>query len=247
MSEMVGNRGQAAYAAASTFLDDFARLRASNNLPGTSIDLGVVSEIGYLAEKPELQARLDAMTRCDANLTEQDVLALVKLAILGKIDESANHQCATGISFDSYNSDSIGAFWTGKARFSHLRRAAISRNADAAPNGGSTSVTPKRALKLATRLQDALAIVTDALIHKLSRTLIIPAEEISAEKAVVTLGLDSLVAVEVRSWIKREFEAMVTTMELMTMASIEKLAGEVVRRSKVCERFKEEGTEGTDG
>ena len=106
-------------------------------------------------------------------------------------------------------------------------------------------MTRKRALKLATRLQDALAIFTDALIHKLSITLIILAEEISAEKAVVTLGLDSLVAVEVRSWIKREFEAMVTTMELMTMASIEKLAGEVVRRSEVCERFKEEGREGT--
>ena len=95
VSAIVDNREQAAYAAASTFLDDFARFRASNNLPGTSIDLDVVSEIGYVAEKPELQARLDAMMGGDANLTEQDVLALVKLAILGKIDESANHQCVS--------------------------------------------------------------------------------------------------------------------------------------------------------
>lgn len=70
VSGIVGNRGQAAYAAASTFLDSFAHFRASQTLPGTSIDLGVVSEIGYVAEKPGLQAGLDALTGGDANLTE---------------------------------------------------------------------------------------------------------------------------------------------------------------------------------
>ena len=104
----------------------------------------------------------------------------------------------------------------------------------------STFIAPDKPwLRLATSLWDALAI-SNTFIHKLSRTLIIPAQEISAEKAVVTLVLESLVAVEVRGWIKREFEAMITTIELMTMASLKKLAGEVVRRSQMCERFRVE-------
>lgn len=241
ISGIVGNRGQAAYAAASTFLDDFARFRASNGLPGTSIDLGVVSGIGYVADKPELQAGLDALTGGNASLTEKDVLALIKLAVMGKMGQSANCQRTVGLTFDNYNPNSAAAFWTAKARFSHLLHAALvdSQDADTAAttHSGGPSVTPKQALKQATNLPGAISVTTDALIGKFSSVLIIPAEEIGAEKAVVALGLDSLVAVEVRSWIAREFEAALTTMELMTSSSLNALAESVVGKSKLCERF----------
>ena len=49
ISAVIGNRGQAAYAAANSFLDDFAHYRASQGLSGTSINLGVVKEIGHVA------------------------------------------------------------------------------------------------------------------------------------------------------------------------------------------------------
>ena len=238
VSGIVGNRGQAAYAAASAFLDEFARFRASNDLPGTTIDLGVVSEIGYVAEKPELQAALDALTGGDANLTEKDVLALIKLAIIGKMDESANHQSTVGLSFEGYNPNSPAAFWAAKARFSHLRRAAVDCE-DSATSAGQ-SVTPKQALKQATNLPEAMSIISDALVGKFSSVLFIPAEEISREKAVAELGLDSLVAVEVRSWIARDFEAAMTTMELMTSSSIGALTDSITGRSKLCERFEKE-------
>lgn len=52
VSVVIGNRGQAAYAAANSFLDDFAHYRASSGLSGTSIDLGVVKEIGHVADRP---------------------------------------------------------------------------------------------------------------------------------------------------------------------------------------------------
>lgn len=242
VSGIVGNRGQAAYAAASTFLDDFARFRASNGLSGTSIDLGVVSEIGYVAEKPELQARLEALTGGDANLTEQDVLALIKLAIVGKIDEFADHQSTVGLSFEGYSPNSAAAFWAAKARFSHLRRAVVDFEESA--NNTGPRVTPKQALKQVTSPPEAVSIISNALIGKFSSLLIIPAEEISVENAVVTLGLDSLVAVEVRSWIAREFEAALTTLELMTSSNIGALADLIVGRSKLCERLGKEKGDG---
>ncbi|EHK96644.1 putative Phthioceranic/hydroxyphthioceranic acid synthase [Glarea lozoyensis 74030] len=46
----VGNRGQAAYAAANTFLNAFIQHRHSLGLPGSSIDLTAVSDAGYLSE-----------------------------------------------------------------------------------------------------------------------------------------------------------------------------------------------------
>ena len=51
ISAVIGNRGQAAYAAANSFLDDFAHYRTSQGLSGTSINLGVVREVGHVADR----------------------------------------------------------------------------------------------------------------------------------------------------------------------------------------------------
>ena len=74
-------------------------------------------------------------------------------------------------------------------------------------------------------------------MEKFSGVLIVPVEEMSREKTVVSLGLDSLVAVEVRSWIKREMDATMSTMELLNSVSIVALAETVVEKSGLCERF----------
>ena len=48
-----------------------------------------------------------------------------------------------------------------------------------------------------------------------------------------------MVAVEVRSWIKRETDAPISTMELLTATSLVGLAEMLVGRSGVCGRFRE--------
>ncbi|KAK3170550.1 putative secondary metabolism biosynthetic enzyme [Lepraria neglecta] len=232
-SGIVGNRGQAAYAAASSFLDSFAHFRASKGLPATAIDLGVVSEIGWVAERPEMQENLEALTGGSPNLTEADVLALIKLAVTGQIDRLADHQTTVGLSFDKYHPDHPSAFWASDARFSHLRRAAVA--ATSTTTTATVQATPKQALKAAHSAEEATTVATQGLLTKISSVLIVPAEEITVNKPVVALGLNSLIAVEIRSWITREMEAAMTTMELMTAGSIGAVADMVVVRSKLCE------------
>lgn len=77
--------------------------------------------------------------------------------------------------------------------------------------------------------------------------LIVPAEEISTGKSVVALGLDSLLAVELRSWIVREMEATMSTMELMTSSSINGMAEMIVARSKLCEELMKEKVDDATG
>ena len=233
VSGVIGNRGQAAYAAANSFLDDFAHYRRSLNLPGTSIDLGVVHEIGHIAERADLQAKVNH----DAALSKADVLALVKLAIQGEIDQHANHQCITGLTFEQYDAQNPAFYWATDARFAHLRQ----RNSDdpnSATATSTTKMTSKQALQKASSRADAVHTVTDVLVEKFSTVLIVPVEEMSREKSVVSLGLDSLVAVEVRSWIKREMDATMSTMELLNSNNIVALAETVVEKSGLCERFR---------
>ena len=236
VSGIVGNRGQAAYAAANSFLDDFAHYRKSQGLAGTSIDLGVVHEIGLIAERADLQAKVTH----DAALSKADVLALVKLAIQGEIDRHSDHQCVTGLRFEHYDPQHPAFYWATDARFAHLR----GNNSSGPETAATTTLTTKQALEKARTRADAVNIAADALVEKFSSVLIVPVEEMSREKTVVSLGLDSLIAVEVRSWIKREMDAVMSTMELLTSASIVGLAEIVVEKSGLCDRFVKMRAEG---
>lgn len=238
ISAVIGNRGQAAYAAANSFLDDFAHYRASQGLPGTSINLGVVKEIGHVAERPELQKRLESLSG-DVALSKADVLALVKLAIIGKIDQHADHQCTAGLSFDNYSSESPAFYWATDARFCHLRRGmGVLEDKES-----GTSISTRQALKKAQTKENAAEIMTSALIGKFASVLITPVEEVSTNKPIVALGLDSLVAVEVRSWIAKEMDAKMSTMELMTSSSIKALAEVIVGRSNLLEELRSKSEE----
>ena len=230
ISAVIGNRGQAAYAAANSFLDDFAHYRASQGLPGTSINLGVVKEIGHVAERPELQKRLESLS-ADVALSKADVLALIKLAIVGQIDQHADHQCTTGLTFETYSPQNPAFYWATDARFCHLRRGmGVLEEKDS-----GSSISTKQALKKSQTMEKAAEITTSALIGKFASVLIIPADEVSTNKPVAALGLDSLVAVEVRSWIAKEMDAKMSTMELMTISSIKALADVIVGRSTLLE------------
>ncbi|KAF4539180.1 Polyketide synthase [Lasiodiplodia theobromae] len=98
-SGIVGVRGQAAYAAASTFLDAFARhLRAVHGVPATSLDLAAVRGVGYIAENADTIRTQDILRNighAGESLDEADVLALVAAAVAGAMD--VDLQCITGL------------------------------------------------------------------------------------------------------------------------------------------------------
>lgn len=58
ISGTVGTATESNYCAANAFLDTFARYRRSLNLPATALGLGMISEVGYLHEHPEIEAIL---------------------------------------------------------------------------------------------------------------------------------------------------------------------------------------------
>src|SRR5262249_6044331 len=58
ISSLVGNIGQANYAAANAFLDHFAHYRKSLGLPATTVNWGALAEVGVAARNPALEQML---------------------------------------------------------------------------------------------------------------------------------------------------------------------------------------------
>lgn len=220
----VGNKGQAAYAAANTFLNSFVQYRINLGLAASSLDLTAISDVGYLAENAataaEVAKNLGGDTICEA-----EVLALLGAAISGRLAKTCNNHTITGCRI----TPSI-PFWTSDAKFKHLRLAA---EAAAADDCGTQAVSFNAALKAAQTIEQAQEVVCNGLLSKLPSVLMLEAEDMDATRSLANYALDSLVAIEVRNYITREFEANLQVLELLSSGSIEKLSKIICAKSKL--------------
>ncbi|KAG9512424.1 putative polyketide synthase, partial [Aureobasidium melanogenum] len=221
---VVGNRGQAAYAAANVFLDTFMAHRNAQGLPGTSLDLTAVSDVGYLADNSERAA--DVLRNLGGEtIEESEILGLLTAAVTGKITASNNH-VITGLKINPGSEP----FWCHDAKFSHLLAAAASQSSS---EGGNANVPLPQALKSAADGEKALEILYSALVTKLAAVLMLSVEEMEPSAAVASYSLDSLAAIEVRNWIAREADANVQVLELLTSPSLMELARLILKKSKL--------------
>ncbi|KAN0113308.1 BcPKS8, polyketide synthase [Hyaloscypha variabilis] len=222
---VVGNRGQAAYSAANTFLNAFVQHRVSLGLPASSLDLTAVSDAGYLAENLEAAAEVSKNLGSDT-ICEAEVLALLGAAITGRLATTCNNHTITGMRLTTPSKP----FWTNDAKFKHLRLAM-----EATENSASetTTVSFNAALKAATSLDEAEQVVQRGLLSKLPSVLMLEAEDMDVTRSLSSYALDSLVAIEVRNFITREFEANLQVLELLSSGSIETLSKAICVKSKL--------------
>jgi len=226
---IVGNKGQAAYAAANSFLNAFAQYRLRMGLPASSIDLTAVSDIGYLAENVERQAQV-AENLGNETVNEAEIMALIGAAINGSLNEKetgCSGHCITGLKLTPTSQD---LFWATDARFTHLKGAAEA-NASTEPLATATSLGA--ALQTAKSKAKALQLVCEGLMMKVSSVLMVPIEDMDSSKPIVSYGLDSLVAIEIRNWITRELEASLQVLELLTSSSILALGEIILQKSRL--------------
>ncbi|MCJ1450316.1 hypothetical protein MMC28_000646 [Mycoblastus sanguinarius] len=182
LSGIVGNRGQAAYAATNTFLNGFTAYRRSLNLPAPMIDTGAVEDIGYVAEAEEQrQATINHLAH--DHIKEKEFFALVKDAIVHAPDISGQGQVLTSL------------------KFSHCIRAPQSSTRSSVATKEKYGFNIRDALGETTGTNQVVEIITKALITKISELSMAPAEDIVPEKPLTAYGMDSLVGVGMRNWL----------------------------------------------
>lgn len=88
VSGTIGTATESNYCAGNSFLDAFAYYLRVQGLPAISVGLGMISEVGYLHENPEIEALL--MRRGIQPLSEAEFLQVIDLALAeNRISEQA--------------------------------------------------------------------------------------------------------------------------------------------------------------
>ncbi|KAF7195137.1 Highly reducing polyketide synthase PKS2 [Pseudocercospora fuligena] len=235
---VLGNVGQAIYASTTSFLESFARYRRQMGLPAVTTDLCGISEVGYAAEKG-----FEEGTRNVAgySVNEKELHILLKHAIMGDTSPLQHDGVnMTGYKVLPSSLEKGGAGtqpWVRHARARHLVRAAWAEaGTTEGIEGGSEQEKHQQPLseKLAQASGDsaALPLLVTELSARVSSIMMIERDEITAERPLSEYGLDSLVSVELRNWIRQEAQADLPLTMILGSANLGVLAQEILRRRK---------------
>lgn len=231
VASIVGNRGQAAYSAASTFLSALAQHRIRQGLPAATISLGAVQGVGYIADNSTTQASMEKHLGLQF-IDEKEVHVLIHAAIRTQTGTTSNdHEWISGLQLKLDNNE---PFWLSDPKFAHLRRAQSAAQSEQSTTGQNASMVQQ--LKRAQSLREAQASVCNGLLAKISGVLMVPAEDVHVDAPMATYGLDSLVAVEIRNWIVRELGVGISVFDLLSGSTLRMVADLIVKKSKLVDR-----------
>ncbi|KAF4992760.1 hypothetical protein FDECE_13624 [Fusarium decemcellulare] len=233
LTGVVGNASQGNYAAGGSFQDAFASWRTAQGLPAVSIDLGTVKSIGYVAETEGVAERMQRAGYVPQE--EEEVLGLIEAAIRTPLRQSLSRQSQVITGIGPY--DDVGDIaWRKERRFANLLHASPTGNR-AETSGSSTNGGDRERLadlvSKARTLVEARDIVADGIADKLADMFMLPAEEIDKSQGLAKYGVDSLVAVELRTWLSSRIQTEISIFDMLQSASLIAVAEKAAIRSKL--------------
>nr|VFK52874.1 MAG: NADPH:quinone reductase [Candidatus Kentron sp. TUN]VFK53429.1 MAG: NADPH:quinone reductase [Candidatus Kentron sp. TUN] len=222
ISAQIGNANQANYVAANVFLDALAHHRRASGLPATSIDWGAISEVGMAARDKETGEYLEGIGVKGITPT-QATKALAYILYRQPVQISLMH--ADWGKLGQFNP----AFATSP-RFAHL----IPDEALFAED--SSDKVLRRALQAMEPEEREEKVIT-LLAGEISKTLRIPTDQVGLHHSLPNMGVDSLMAMELRTALQTQFGVTITMLELLKGNTITQMATPLLEKMGMGESF----------
>ncbi len=216
---LIGNPGQTAYVAANAYLEGLARARRAAGLPAVAIAWGAIGDAGYLAR----------------NLSTNDMLA----TRLGKQTLTARAALqGLGLVLDAAPDEAVIAYakidWTAAKRELPIMGTPLATAV--ASVGNETAADGMADGQLLAIIQgldhgEAQKLVTDLLAGEISRILRLPAEDIDPARPLTEVGMDSLMALELRMAAEQKLGVDIPLLSLANGATLGDIARRVVDKA----------------
>jgi len=233
LSGVVGQWGQANYAAANTFLDSFVQYRHALGQPASVLDIGVMEDVGYVSQNPAVLEQLRAAS--SHTLREQDLLDALQLVMINPIapqPSAAGYmnsaQLAIGLRATKPLSDPTNrALWKRDTRMSLYRNLeTVSASTGGAVNQGLKQFLAGVASEPSLLNEQAnLDFLTHEISVRLCDFMLLGEADLDVKQSLSALGVDSLMAIEIRNWWRQSLGLEISVLEIMNCGSIEQLGG----------------------
>jgi acyl transferase domain-containing protein/SAM-dependent methyltransferase/acyl carrier protein len=208
-ASLLGSPGQANHSAANAFLDALAHYRRSVGLPAVSINWGAWSVVGAAA-RPSIRARL--ATHGMGTISPDQGLRILEYLL-------SNSSVQVGV---------MPIEWPTVLRQfpRHTQPPFFAVIADEERRRPNSHARAGETILL--RPKDSAAIQS-YLRERVATCLRLPTPQVSLHKPLSYMGLDSLMAIEIRNRVKSEIEIEVPIVKFMEGLSIAELAQEITK------------------
>lgn len=249
VSGTAGQIGQANYAAGNTFMNAFVQYRHSLGLPASTLDIGIMEDVGFLARETHL---LDALKATSLHmLHEQDLLDSLELMIARSNLPHENDSTAAPEETKDTKSARLTSGYISPGHviigmrsklplLSPLNRTGwkksprllVYRNIefqDHSESGTTTDGSLKEFLQTCSSTPAVLKTEQAAtfLAHETGVTLFTfmmrADEEVDVTVSLASIGVDSLVSIELRNWFRQKIGVQFTVVEIGGAASLMEL------------------------
>ncbi|KPM44244.1 Polyketide synthase-nonribosomal peptide synthetase [Neonectria ditissima] len=218
VATVIGNIGQANYHAANLFMTSLVAQRRARGLTGSVVHVGYISDVGYVTRQ-DRDRQLDQHFRNVRlmPLSETDVHHAFAEAIRGGKPGSVSgaHDIIMGLeTFKEPLAPEKQPLWLANPRFAHFVPPTTLQTQQQHRGSGSADNVRKQVEEAETE-DDAVAAVVKAFCGKLESILQLQEGSVNVQRAIIDLGIDSLVAVEIRTWFLKELGAEVAVVKIL--------------------------------
>ncbi|KAK5991160.1 Highly reducing polyketide synthase gloL [Cladobotryum mycophilum] len=234
VSGLSGHPGQASYASASAFLDSFVQYRHSLHLPCSVVDIGIVQGVGYVSRNSNAIRQLR-----DAGmyiLQPRDLMDAIEISIRKSHGSRASSgprskycslgQLAIGFKSSKPLSDPANlSSWKRDIRMGVYRLLESTEELMTASDDSGLQVLLQSAATNPDVLHQtaSLELATTVIGRTLSGYIMQPEENLGLTTPLSSVGIDSLVGIELRNWFRRALGVDISILELASAGTVERL------------------------
>ncbi|XXH04686.1 hypothetical protein Hte_011108 [Hypoxylon texense] len=235
MMGTIGGVSLSAYSAANSYMDALARYRMSRGERAAALGLGIVPDGGYLTEHTDRLAGVEGVEKY-AFTRLRDIYALLEIYCDPTQHLSCNPascQPVLGIRPPAHWShvEEVPAIFSQPiwGHMHHVPMPAFGSHSPGEDEVNAIRARRKRALNAAQKLTaasslaEAAEIATQALTQRTLALLGIAEDRLDPQKPMLSYGVDSLSAVDIRNWVGQVFRVDLPVFEILggsTLASI---------------------------
>jgi hypothetical protein len=224
VSGSVGTATESNYCAANHFLDQFARYLRRQGCPAISVGLGMISEVGYLHDNPEIEALL--LRRGIQAIDADELVQLIdfalsssdKMGIHHAHDDLAASHILTGL--EGFGLKELrkqgfeGSLPTMDDPRAAILASAIEGDDDVAGQSHSGDL-PAEIVRDMEAGESYEAAILNHIRRRFSNLVLMKYEIVDVKKPLADYGMDSMIAAEFRTWFYQSLKVDVPLLMLL--------------------------------